>query len=99
MLRTPQKFHYVFNMRELSRVFKGILNVKKEVALKGLQLKNMESHIFLIALWKHECERVFVDKLINLKDKSTVCDYIQEISFEAFSQHEGEIMEQLKPER
>jgi dynein heavy chain len=59
----------------------------------------MKSHIFLIALWKHECERVFVDKLINLKDKNTVCDYIQEISFEAFSQHEGEIMEQLKPEK
>ena len=99
MLRTPQKFHYVFNMRELSRVFKGILNVKKEVAQKSLNLQGMKSHIFLIALWKHECERVFVDKLINIKDKNTVCDYIQEISFEAFSQHEGEIMEQLKPEK
>jgi dynein heavy chain len=93
MLRTPAKFHYVFNMRELSRVFKGILNVKKEVAKGALTLQGMKSHIFLIALWKHECERVFVDKLINIKDKNTVCDYIQEISFEAFSQHEGEIME------
>ena len=36
MLRTPEKFHYVFNMRELSRVFKGILNVKKEVAKNSL---------------------------------------------------------------
>jgi dynein heavy chain len=31
MLPTPTKFHYIFNMRELSRVFKGILGVKKDV--------------------------------------------------------------------
>jgi len=50
-----------------------------------MQLEGMKSHIFLIALWKHECERVFADKLINNKDKNTICDYINEISFEAFS--------------
>jgi len=85
MLRTPTKFHYQFNMRELSRVFKGILNIKREVAKKSLNLKGMPSHIYLIALWKHESERVFADKLVNEKDKKAVCEYISEISFDSFA--------------
>lgn len=31
MLPTPTKFHYLFNMRELARIFKGILGTNKKV--------------------------------------------------------------------
>jgi len=34
MKATPTKFHYVFNMREISRVFKGITTVKKDTINK-----------------------------------------------------------------
>ena len=46
MLRTPQKFHYVFNMRELSRVFKGILQIKPKVCKTGTKVKKKKKKKF-----------------------------------------------------
>jgi dynein heavy chain len=60
MFPTPAKFHYLFNMRELSRVFKGLLQVKKEAILGASQfLAGLKPDVFLVGLWRHECERVF----------------------------------------
>lgn len=69
LLPTPAKFHYVFNMRELSRIFKGILNAKKETILQCEDVKPFKPEVYLVGLWRHECERTFVDKLTNAKDK------------------------------
>jgi len=44
----------------------------------------MKPELFLVGLWRHECERVFVDKLVNTKDKDSVLNYIREISLESF---------------
>ena len=71
LLPTPAKFHYVFNMRELSRIFKGLTGVRKDIVLSGSTL-GFKPEIFIIALWRHECERVFVDKLTNNKEKDQV---------------------------
>lgn len=66
MFPTPAKFHYLFNMRELSRVFKGLLQVKKEAILGANSfLPGLKPDVFLVGLWRHECERVFQDKMIN----------------------------------
>jgi dynein heavy chain len=57
-------------MRELSRIFKGILGTTKNVIKSCTQVGGgMKPEVFLVGLWRHECERVFVDKMISYKDK------------------------------
>lgn len=70
LLPTPTKFHYSFNIRELARVFGGICAVAQKHDYKVIQnssnlKEKVPSNLFLIGLWRHECERTFVDKLIN----------------------------------
>lgn len=99
MLPTPSKFHYIFNMRELSRVFKGVLQTRRDVLNSASTVGSMKPEVFLVGLWRHECERVFVDKLTTIKDKEQVLNAIQEISIENFSQLESDILERFSKEK
>lgn len=86
LLPTPAKFHYVFNMRELSRVFQGILLTPSETFTSGGgirvtegKMKKSSQSTVILRVWKHECERVFSDKLTNNKDKEFYADYMEKL--------------------
>ena len=72
---TPIKFHYNFNMREISRTFQGVFGIRdylaklKQDPKEAKTIKYPVEQLILI-LWKHECTRVFCDKLRDLQDKN-----------------------------
>jgi dynein heavy chain len=77
LLPTPLRFHYIFNMRDLSRVFQGIMECAVEAVKEPKDLVN---------LWKHENIRVFSDKLCRDQDKS----FVDKVLAEFMPVHFGE---------
>uniref|UniRef100_A0A8C3CZ11 Dynein axonemal heavy chain 1 n=1 Tax=Cairina moschata TaxID=8855 RepID=A0A8C3CZ11_CAIMO len=54
LLPTPAKSHYTFNLRDLSKVFQGMLMAESN----------------LLRLWYHESCRVFSDRLVTKEDQT-----------------------------
>ena len=69
LLPTPSKTHYTFNLRDLSKIFQGMLQIKYE---------NLTNKDVLVELWIHESCRVFHDRLADDKDRDWFFSRIQE---------------------
>ena len=90
-LPTPSQFHYLFNMRELSRVFQGVFECIKvrqgvDVILKAQRVGGMAGDTFLVGLWKHECMRVFEDKLTTQENKDEFKTMLEAVTLKSFGQ-------------
>ncbi|EDV25795.1 uncharacterized protein TRIADDRAFT_23475 [Trichoplax adhaerens] len=69
MLPTPTKIHYLFNLRDISKVFQGLLRSHRDFH---------DTKHSIIRLWIHECFRVFSDRLVDEKDREEFQQLISE---------------------
>ncbi|XP_014276767.1 dynein axonemal heavy chain 2 isoform X2 [Halyomorpha halys] len=75
MLPTPAKMHYLFNLRDISKVYQGLLR-------SGVDYQPTKPQ--LLRLWLHECFRVFSDRLINENDLAWFREQIGSILHSSF---------------
>ncbi|CAH1788942.1 unnamed protein product [Owenia fusiformis] len=78
LLPTPAKSHYVFNLRDLSKVIQGMLQADVGVIRDNKQM---------FRLFCHEAQRVFHDRLINHEDKFYFHQIMAEMAGKHFSEN------------
>jgi len=73
---TPSKFHYIFNLRDLSRVYEGMLQSTPDTFTTATSF---------VRLWRNECLRVFYDRLNAESDRKFVMDKLNGIVKEKYA--------------
>ncbi|XP_041084991.1 dynein heavy chain 3, axonemal-like [Polyodon spathula] len=87
-LPTPSKSHYIFNLRDFSRVIRGVLLCPHTHLQEGDKL---------IRLWIHEVYRVFYDRLIDGDDRLTFFNIVKERTSSYFKQSVDKLLSHLTP--
>eukprot|EP00752_Nemacystus_decipiens_P010663 g9495.t1 len=73
---TPAKSHYTYNLRDLSKVFQGMLMMDH---------RRVSTAADLCRVWVHETRRVFADRLISYEDK----DWFEDLAKKQGHEHLG----------
>lgn len=79
-LPTAQKFHYFFNMRDLTNIFQGLLWATKECC---------SNEFNMLRLWAHESTRVYCDKLTTIDDNHLFEQQLDETIQQFFDGHDS----------
>ncbi|XP_055876061.1 dynein beta chain, ciliary-like isoform X4 [Biomphalaria glabrata] len=82
-LPTAIKFHYIFNLRDMSNIFQGLL-------FAGADTCKTPAH--LVRLFFHEAERVYKDKLVDDNDIEMYEKYQIEILKKNFEDQKEEVI-------
>jgi dynein heavy chain len=80
---TPSRFHYIFNLRDLSRIFEGL-------CLSTPDKFSTPAHF--LRLWRNECLRIFHDRLISEEDKAVVQTKIRELVNDKYGMHADTVL-------
>lgn len=82
LLPTPNKSHYVFNIRDIARVIIGCSLLKKE---------SVDNRRVFARLWLHETMRVFFDRLVDDDDRHMVFQKLADCMGRAFREKPEDI--------
>ncbi|KAG5456903.1 MAG: P-loop containing dynein motor region D4-domain-containing protein, partial [Olpidium bornovanus] len=79
LLPTPSKFHYIFNLRDISRIYEGLCLSTPD---------HFQTSKEFVRLWRNEALRVFYDRLVTDADKALVQKQINKLVLDNFESDE-----------
>jgi len=83
-LPRPSKSHYTFNLRDLAKVFQGIVQVPKA---------NIDSKVKLMKLFSHESMRVFSDRLVDDDDRKLFDILLEDMIVKKFETEKSSVFD------
>ncbi|KAI8904300.1 dynein heavy chain and region D6 of dynein motor-domain-containing protein [Gorgonomyces haynaldii] len=86
LLPTPSRIHYLFNLRDISKVFQGMLRANREY---------YDSREVMTKLWIYELMRVFNDRLVDKNDRQ----FFKNLVESKLQSHFSTDLQQLCPEK